>query len=85
MTERFYNEMRRHYYTTPSSYLELLKLYKNMLYEKKQLIMKIRERISNGLTVNFGCSKVNTYLKFSLIITETLIRLISIANCSNST
>nr|CAD7569446.1 unnamed protein product [Timema californicum] len=27
MTVRFYEEMRRHYYTTPSSYLELLKLY----------------------------------------------------------
>lgn len=51
MTERFYNEMRRHYYTTPSSYLELLKLYKNMLHDKKQLIIKIRDRISNGLTV----------------------------------
>lgn len=55
MTERFYNEMRRHYYTTPSSYLELLKLYKNMLHDKKQLIMKIRDRIANGLTVKSNC------------------------------
>lgn len=28
--------MRRHYYTTPTSYLELLNLYVNMLVEKKK-------------------------------------------------
>lgn len=51
MTERFYNEMRRHYYTTPSSYLELLKLYQIMLVDKKNQIIKTRDRIANGLKV----------------------------------
>lgn len=51
MTERFYNEMRRHYYTTPSSYLELLKLYQIMLEQKKNEIIKTRDRIVNGLKV----------------------------------
>lgn len=52
MTERFYNEMRRHYYTTPSSYLELLKLYQLMLVQKKNEIIKTRDRIANGLKVS---------------------------------
>lgn len=52
MTERFYNEMRRHYYTTPSSYLELLKLYKIMLEDRREQIIKTRDRIANGLNVS---------------------------------
>lgn len=52
MTERFYHEMKRHYYTTPSSYLELLKLYKRLLESKKKEVNFKRARISNGLQVN---------------------------------
>jgi dynein heavy chain len=52
MTQRFYEEMRRHYYTTPSSYLELLKLYKIMLAIKKEQVHFKRDRISNGLHVS---------------------------------
>lgn len=64
MTERFYNEMRRHYYTTPSSYLELLKLYQLMLDKKKNDIIKTRDRIANGLKVtkkNIIIWKLNKY------------------------
>lgn len=43
--------MRRHYYTTPSNYLEILKLYKAMLETKKQDINKRIARVANGLTV----------------------------------
>ncbi|XP_001354829.2 dynein heavy chain 6, axonemal [Drosophila pseudoobscura] len=46
---RFYKEMKRHYYTTPSSYLELLKLYQNLLKTKNQDIIAKRKRIANGL------------------------------------
>ncbi|BFG02702.1 dynein heavy chain 6 axonemal [Drosophila madeirensis] len=46
---RFYKEMKRHYYTTPSSYLELLKLYQNLLKAKNQEIIVKRKRIGNGL------------------------------------
>ena len=33
--ERFYNELRRRYYTTPTSYLELINLYLSMLDQKR--------------------------------------------------
>ena len=36
MSERFYNELKRHYYTTPTSYLELITLYLTMLTDKKK-------------------------------------------------
>ena len=36
MAERFYSELKRRYYTTPTSYLELINLYLSMLSEKKK-------------------------------------------------
>lgn len=34
-SERFYAELRRHYYTTPKSYLDLINLYLQLLKEKR--------------------------------------------------
>jgi len=31
MADRFYKELKRRYYTTPTSYLELINLYLSML------------------------------------------------------
>lgn len=36
MADRFYAELRRRYYTTPTSYLELINLYLSMLDEKRR-------------------------------------------------
>ena len=36
MAERFYQELKRNYYTTPTSYLELITLYLSMLVDKKK-------------------------------------------------
>ncbi|XP_045784195.1 dynein axonemal heavy chain 6 [Maniola jurtina] len=49
MTSRLYDEMRRYFYTTPSSYLDLLKLYLTLLDKKQQEILRGRDRISCGL------------------------------------
>ncbi|KAJ8737209.1 hypothetical protein PYW07_000480 [Mythimna separata] len=49
MTDRLYQEMRRYFYTTPSSYLDLLKLYMVLLDKKQQQIIRGRDRISCGL------------------------------------
>lgn len=51
MTHRFYNEMRRYYYVTPSSYLDLLKQFEAMLENKRKQITHLRDRIANGLKV----------------------------------
>lgn len=51
MSQRFYLEMRRHYYTTPSSYLELIKLFLALLDKKQKETSGQRDRIANGLQV----------------------------------
>lgn len=53
--------MKRYYYTTPSSYLELIKLYKIMLHERRDKIEKTRDRIANGLQVIL-CKLLNLLL-----------------------
>ncbi|KAL4693863.1 hypothetical protein H8959_013128 [Pygathrix nigripes] len=50
MAERYYSELRRRYYTTPTSYLELTNLYLSMLSEKRKQIISARDRVKNGLT-----------------------------------
>ncbi|XP_054751474.2 dynein axonemal heavy chain 6-like isoform X1 [Lytechinus pictus] len=49
MAERYYNELRRRYYTTPTSYLELINLYFSMLSEKRRQLVNARDRVKNGL------------------------------------
>ncbi len=36
MSDLFYEELRRHNYTTPTSYLELINLYLSMLQTKRR-------------------------------------------------
>jgi len=35
MSARFYAELRRRYYTTPKSYLDLISLYLQLLHDKR--------------------------------------------------
>ncbi|CAF5212743.1 unnamed protein product, partial [Rotaria magnacalcarata] len=42
-------ELRRYYYTTPTSYLELINLYLMMLNDKKKEIENARARVQRGL------------------------------------
>ncbi|XP_018654464.1 LOW QUALITY PROTEIN: hypothetical protein Smp_130810 [Schistosoma mansoni] len=46
---RFYNELKRHYYTTPTSYLELLGLYMTMLNKQIKELTDGRDKFRNGL------------------------------------
>lgn len=41
MAERYYTELRRRYYTTPTSYLELINLFLTMLSEKKKQLVSV--------------------------------------------
>ncbi|XP_010633543.1 dynein heavy chain 6, axonemal [Fukomys damarensis] len=50
MADRYYAELRRRYYTTPTSYLELISLYLSMLTEKRKQLVSARDRVKNGLT-----------------------------------
>ena len=41
MAERYYAELRRRYYTKPTSYLELINLYLSMLTEKRKQLVSV--------------------------------------------
>lgn len=67
MAERFYLELRRRYYTTPTSYLELINLYLSMLEEKRQqlvlvsLAIKMHEPLSEQIFMSAVVLMVNLY------------------------
>jgi dynein heavy chain len=46
---KYFEETKRHYYTTPSSYLELLNQYRVLLRKRILSITSLRNKIANGL------------------------------------
>ena len=50
MSEEFYNELRRRNYTTPTSYLELIKTYIEMLKIQRTIVPEKIDRYQGGLT-----------------------------------
>jgi dynein heavy chain len=49
--EQFRLQQRRNNYTTPTSFLELIKFYTNLLTDKTGKIDDSIERLSNGLNI----------------------------------
>ena len=48
-SEKFYQELRRRFYVTPKSYLDLINLYVSLLDEKRNELGGARDRLLNGL------------------------------------
>lgn len=44
--------LRRHYYTTPTSYLELIQTYKELLATKRQQVSQMRNRCAAVLPMH---------------------------------
>ncbi|XP_023289677.1 dynein heavy chain 6, axonemal [Orussus abietinus] len=68
MTIRFFEEVRRRYYTTPSSYLELLKLYMATTSKKMEQILLTKNKIANGLNKLYETNQTVGVMKEQLII-----------------
>ncbi|XP_069117336.1 dynein axonemal heavy chain 6-like isoform X3 [Argopecten irradians] len=49
MSTKYWDEMRRHYYSTPSSYMEFIRLYSKMLRENKTEFVNNKNRLEVGL------------------------------------
>lgn len=47
-SRQFLAQLQRHYYVTPTSYLELISTFKNLLASKRKEISDLRERYANG-------------------------------------
>lgn len=47
-SDKFLSELKRHYYVTPTSYLELITTFKNLLKEKREEVMTLKNRYEHG-------------------------------------
>ena len=64
--ERYLNELGRHNYVTPTSYLELINSFKNLLQKKQDETMKAKRRYVVGLDkLAFAASQVGGVLAVS--------------------
>ncbi|XP_013408536.1 dynein heavy chain 6, axonemal [Lingula anatina] len=70
MSERFYTELKRRYYTTPTSYLELINLYMSMLGEKKKQLVTARDRVKNGLIKILETNELVDKMQVELVALE---------------
>lgn len=69
MAERYYSEVRRRYYTTPTSYLELINLYLSMLEEKRQQLVLVSDELSFlVLTVCSNCEMCFSVINFFVVV-----------------
>ena len=70
---RYYAILRRHNYVTPTSYLELILTFKNLLAKKRNEIMLLKQRYVTGLEkLAFAASQVGTnfyILQYSIMST----------------
>jgi dynein heavy chain, axonemal len=65
-SKNYYDEMRRYYYTTPSSYLELLKQYHELLDNRNKTIFAKRDRIATGLNKLLETNKLVSVMEEEL-------------------
>lgn len=49
MSARYYQNERRHNYTTPKSFLEQISLFKNLLKKKQKEVAQKKEHLMNGI------------------------------------
>lgn len=50
-SQKFLDELRRRNYVTPTSYLELLHMYKGILSERRKYFGDAKSRLEKGLNV----------------------------------
>ncbi|KAM9330540.1 dynein axonemal heavy chain 6 [Gastrophryne carolinensis] len=74
MAERYYAELRRRYYTTPTSYLELINIYLSMLGDKRQQLVSARDRVKNGLSKLWETNNLVDNMKVELSALEPVLK-----------
>ena len=57
-SEKFYQELRRYYYVTPMSFIELLELFKNLLNKRSKEMNDEIERYEKGLEIIEDSEKI---------------------------
>ena len=73
LSEQFANELGRHNYVTPTSYLELISSFKSVLANKRGNVLKMKKRYEVGLEkLKFAASQV---MQFSSVFSAKFTRL----------
>ncbi|KAL0228525.1 hypothetical protein RCL1_004668 [Eukaryota sp. TZLM3-RCL] len=72
--ELFFQRLRRRYYTTPTSYLELLRLYLIVLAEKHDELAVVRDKLLNGLQKLAETNKKTDEMKVELTDMEPILK-----------
>ena len=67
ITGRYFKELRRYNYVTPTSYLELLKLYMSMLLDQREMVTKKIMKYRTGLAKLQQTNKMVEELKIDLV------------------
>jgi dynein heavy chain, axonemal len=50
IAERYYTELKRRYYITPKSYLDLVSMYSVLLERRRTHLTEAQDRLTNGLS-----------------------------------
>ncbi|XP_036933614.1 dynein heavy chain 6, axonemal [Acanthopagrus latus] len=74
MAERFHSELRRRYYTTPTSYLELINLYLSMLEDKREDQVLAKDRVKNVLTKLLKTNELVDKMKVDLSVLKPVLQ-----------
>ena len=67
LADKFLASLGRHYYVTPTSYLELISTYKTLLAEKRSQVSTLRNRYESGLAQIFSAEEQVETMKVELI------------------
>ena len=67
LADNFLASLGRHYYVTPTSYLELISTYKTLLAEKRSQVSTLRNRYESGLAQIFSAEEQVETMKVELI------------------
>jgi dynein heavy chain len=66
LTQRYYQELKRYYYVTPTSYLVLIKTFQNLLGVKRKAVNTIISKYEKGLSQLAHASKQVAILQVEL-------------------
>ena len=73
-SDKFYEELRRKFYISPKSYLDMIALYTKMLKERRQELSDARDRFNNGLAKMEEVGVVIASAKNDLAVLEPVLK-----------
>lgn len=70
LCDKFLRELKRQVYTTPKSYLDQIKLYQNLLNQRRSQINSQRKKLIDGLEKLYQTNQIVASLQKEMIELE---------------